>query len=223
MHDKPPDIPYANAQSPLGPYDNARPRVSGAAVTSLVCGLLFCIPMITSLVAVVFGAVGIRQTKNPHVGGRGLAIAGLILGILGVGGWILAGVGGVAFWSSSSQVVAVAEKFTADMAAGDLNSASASSLPNITMAQLTNTRDQYLKPLGTLQQFSIPNRVWRSVNGKGEWTLSGNAIFANGAVVPVNFALRPDATGNYKIFSGYYTTQPVATQPTAETSADEEK
>ena len=60
-------------------------RVSGLAVASLVLGLvgfLFC--GITSILAVIFGGIALSQIKNrpDELTGRGLAIAGLILGVV---------------------------------------------------------------------------------------------------------------------------------------------
>ncbi|RKN69661.1 DUF4190 domain-containing protein [Microbacterium sp. CGR2] len=65
---------------------------SGLAITSLVCGIaglvLFwaLIPMLASIVAVVTGHMALGQTKrDPSIGGRGMAFAGLILGYVVVG------------------------------------------------------------------------------------------------------------------------------------------
>jgi prepilin-type processing-associated H-X9-DG protein len=56
---------------------------SGMAIASLVCGLLFCIP-ICPLLAIIFGIIGIRQTGPGKRGGQGMAIAGLVLGAVGL-------------------------------------------------------------------------------------------------------------------------------------------
>ncbi len=60
---------------------------SGMAITSLVCGCLLCIP-IASLLALIFGIIGIRQTSDPRRGGRGMAIAGTALGGVGIMLWV---------------------------------------------------------------------------------------------------------------------------------------
>ncbi len=52
-------------------------RTDRVAVAALVSGVLGLAP-----VAVVLGAVGLARTKNPEVGGRRLALAGLVLGVL---------------------------------------------------------------------------------------------------------------------------------------------
>ena len=52
------------------------------ATASLVLGLVLCCPL-TSIAAIILGAVGINATSARSVSGRGLAVAGLSLGVLG--------------------------------------------------------------------------------------------------------------------------------------------
>jgi Domain of unknown function (DUF4190) len=51
------------------------------AVASFVCALLGCVPFL-SILAVIFGIIGLRKTKDPRIGHMGLAIAGIVLGCL---------------------------------------------------------------------------------------------------------------------------------------------
>jgi uncharacterized protein DUF4190 len=71
-----------------GPGTPARPTSSGGAgiaVASLVLGLVgFLIPIVCSVLAIVFGAVGINNANARGAPGKGMAIAGLVLGIVGV-------------------------------------------------------------------------------------------------------------------------------------------
>lgn len=60
---------------------------SGLAVASLVCSLVGVIPcfwgfQIMGLLGTIFGFVGLKQTKSGERGGRGLAIAGVVIGII---------------------------------------------------------------------------------------------------------------------------------------------
>ncbi len=72
---------------------------SGMAIASLVLGLVgipLCMCFIPSLLAIIFGAIGLNQIKqNPRLGGRGMAIAGLVLGIVflvvSIPFWFMAG------------------------------------------------------------------------------------------------------------------------------------
>lgn len=53
------------------------------AIASLVCGLLLCIPL-CSLLAIIFGIIGIKKTGPGKRRGQGMAIAGLVLGCVGM-------------------------------------------------------------------------------------------------------------------------------------------
>ena len=63
------------------------PPSSGLAVAALICGLLFFIPVLPGLLGVIFGIIGINQTRDNRASGRGLAIAGLICGGLSLLMW----------------------------------------------------------------------------------------------------------------------------------------
>lgn len=52
---------------------------NGMAIASFVCAFL------CSLLAVIFGHIALSQIGKTGQGGRGLAIAGLVLGYIGVG------------------------------------------------------------------------------------------------------------------------------------------
>src|SRR5437879_6309887 len=61
-----------------------RPPTNGLAIASLVLGILW-IFWLGSILAVVFGHVALGQIRRSKQSGRGLAIAGLTLGWLGLG------------------------------------------------------------------------------------------------------------------------------------------
>src|SRR4051794_38670835 len=62
------------------------PRTSGLAVASLVLGIL-CLCGVGSLLATIFGAVALGQIEksNGRLTGKAMAIAGLVLGLIGLG------------------------------------------------------------------------------------------------------------------------------------------
>jgi len=65
------------------------PRLTGTnkmAVASIICASLFCSLLGTPL-AIVFGHVALHQIKHYEQDGRGLAIAGLVVGYAGVAFW----------------------------------------------------------------------------------------------------------------------------------------
>lgn len=58
------------------------------AIASLVCslvGLFLC--GVPAILGVIFGGVGLSQTKDNARPGRGLAVAGLVIGVLAVLAW----------------------------------------------------------------------------------------------------------------------------------------
>lgn len=80
-------------------------RTSGISVAAMVCGICaLVIPFtwfVLGLLAVIFGGVGISQTsKNPNLGGKGMAITGLVCGIIASAFWIVlwVWVGSFFFW-----------------------------------------------------------------------------------------------------------------------------
>lgn len=77
------------------------PRTNGLATASLICGLvslpgyLFCIGLPLAIVAIVLGIVALTQlNKAPGDKGREMAIAGIVIGAIGLfagGGLVLLG------------------------------------------------------------------------------------------------------------------------------------
>jgi hypothetical protein len=76
-----------------------KPPASNASVIALVCGILLCLGPLTGIPAIIAGIMGRRAMKaDPaNVGGGGMAIAGIVLGILNLLGstvsfffWVLA-------------------------------------------------------------------------------------------------------------------------------------
>ena len=139
-------------------------RTSGSAITSLVLGLLFCIPGITSLGAIIFGLVGIRATARPHYTGRGMAIAGLVLGLLGLFGWGAVSVLAYHGVRAGLADAVVANAFFHDLAAGDTAAASAECVSGTTPANLQQMADD-MKPLGTFRALQPNGYTFKNYNG----------------------------------------------------------
>jgi peptidyl-prolyl cis-trans isomerase B (cyclophilin B) len=78
-----PQPPPYQPQGPYGqaPYGNpvyAQPKTNGLAVAAIVCGFLF------PILGVIFGLISLSQIRrsNGMQTGRGLALAGLIIGAI---------------------------------------------------------------------------------------------------------------------------------------------
>jgi hypothetical protein len=102
--------PYGNnpygQQPPSNPYGppgggsgfNQPVKTDGVSIASLVTSLVCCAP-----VGLVLGFVGLKRTKGGQRKGRGLAITGIVLGLLGILVWVglaIAAVAGVAWFDS---------------------------------------------------------------------------------------------------------------------------
>lgn len=79
----PPVMPYAVpvAVAPYGYYQPA-PPTNGMAIASLVVSLT--VPFLGPILAVVFGHIALSQISRKGDGGRGMAIAGLVIGYIGI-------------------------------------------------------------------------------------------------------------------------------------------
>ena len=64
-------------------------RTNGLAIASLVLGILWLF-WLGSLVGLVLGLVALKQIKGRTQGGRGIAIAGVVLSVLGLVGFVIA-------------------------------------------------------------------------------------------------------------------------------------
>jgi Domain of unknown function (DUF4190) len=134
----PPNFPPSGPTG-FGPPGYSLPsqsRTSAVAIVSLVSGLLICIPGVTGLVAIITGIIGIAQTSNPAYRGRGLAIAGLILGLLSLAGWGALGLGGYRVFQKSAPERLFAQQYVTDLTAGKVDQCVQNSTPNIAPAQL---------------------------------------------------------------------------------------
>ena len=89
----PPGDPYGPPPGypQYGQYGYAQPQyapsrgTNGMAIASLVCGVLgFSTCGITSILAIIFGHVALGQIRRNEEDGRGLGIAGLVLGYVAV-------------------------------------------------------------------------------------------------------------------------------------------
>jgi hypothetical protein len=99
MSQIPPPPPGAGGSEPWSePQPQAeayygKPPTSKAAVAGLVSSLVVCIPVLSPLLGLVLGIVGILNTRGGRLGGRGLAIAAVVIAVVGAGLQGVVGVG----------------------------------------------------------------------------------------------------------------------------------
>jgi hypothetical protein len=174
----------------------AMTRTSGTAVASLVCGLIMCIPGITGLVAVITGFIGIAETGKPGVRGRGMAVAGLILGLISLCGWGLAGVGGYAMFRAAKPQRAFAKTYISDLAAGKVDQCVANSTSTLT-PDILDAAAKKMNAWGTLQDTTIMAFAFNSNNGKYDGSVTGICKFP-GSTHNFMMLLIKDPAGNLK-------------------------
>jgi hypothetical protein len=144
------------------------------------------VPLLTGLLAVAFGLAGVRATRDPRLRGRGLAIAGLTLGLVSVAGWSLfGGLLGVGY-VRSRPAQAVAEQFTTDLAAGNVTTAQSRCTGTVARPSL-DAAAASMRPWGPLSDFTASNFNYSVFNGTETCTLTGVATFAT---TRANFSYR---------------------------------
>jgi hypothetical protein len=162
----------------MEPNSISQPKTSAAAVASLIFGIVFCIPVVSQLAAIILGFVGISKTSNPMVKGRGLAIAGLILGLLGLAGYTA---GGFGIYVAYKSVMKPAEDFTKVLSAGKIDEAIALTVEGTDRAALVDMSEK-MKPWGEFQALATPTSFNpNNVNGKAQFLIEGPVNFANAA------------------------------------------
>ena len=82
----PPPPAYGQPPYPY-PYPPARPT-NGMAIASMVLGIVW-VYWVGSILALIFGYVALKEIRRSKQGGEGMAIAGIVLGWIGVGSLII--------------------------------------------------------------------------------------------------------------------------------------
>ena len=108
-----PVYPQPPMQSNQPNWQPQRPA-SGLAVAGFVCSLIMCIPGL-GLLGAIFSFAGLFATGASGKRGRGLAIAGLIIGLVVTGGWIAGGIGWEVVVRSADEPI---DQFVTDYNAG---------------------------------------------------------------------------------------------------------
>lgn len=173
----------------LGNLDPVSSRVSLMAVTSLVLGILCCIPG-SGLVATLFGILAILfiTKSSGRLTGRGLAVTGLVLGLFGTIGWVAIGSGALAFTNTVRDTYGRA---MVDLAAGDRPAISkiltTEADAALTPERLKEFNDKVVAEWGAFQRMPL---------GLGEWASDYMAVFSTfGQISQVGFPYPPGSPG----------------------------
>jgi hypothetical protein len=185
MSQVPPSLPPPQPHQPQRPsqeqLDNffaPEPRKANVlAVVSLICGVLGCVPFLTGVAAVITGALGLKKANDPRVGGRGIAIAGLVLGVLSVLFWALFGTGIWGLFRATEAPRKLAATFVRDLSAGNIESAQANAGPLMTPGELKQISDA-MQDWGSFKEMTSFNSSIQTRPGLTQCDLVGTAEFS---------------------------------------------
>lgn len=160
-------------------YPQPITKLSGAAIASLILGVLGCIPFITGLGAIVCGIVGIKSTSKPGMRGKGLAITGLILGIVNLVGWTGLGAMGVWGYGKTKPDRMMGTSFVQDLSASNIPAAQALCVPGTSADSLQQTATQ-LQGYGPFKSVTFMSFNYNANIGQpGTGQIGGIAVFGN--------------------------------------------
>jgi hypothetical protein len=175
---------------------------NGFGLASLIAGIAgFCLPVAGGLTALVLGFVGIQRSRDTHTG-KGLSIAGMVLGGISIVFWLIFGSTILTAFHLGKAVInsatvepprLVVEQFLRDVTGNNLNGAQASS--GISSQEINLLHDQ-VKDLGLVQ--SVENTSFSSTPD-GDNSLQGVVTFDKGQRHYTAHAL--NAGGTYRVTS----------------------
>lgn len=163
--------------TPQPQYTMQAPRPTNPlALVSLICGIIGCL-VITPIIGIITGLIALPKSKI--AGGKGLAIAGIILSIL----WIIGGLGAAyaTYWGVNKIYALVQESakqptitLINHLVDGDVQAAS--DMSSISVEKLQPIADQ-IKSYGKCTDVTINTPTFSNVNGVVTAGFSGQAIF----------------------------------------------
>jgi hypothetical protein len=159
------------------------PKTNGVAIASLICGILGCVPFVTSLAAIILGVVGIGSARKTG-SGKGMAIAGIILGILGILIWGGISVGGVWGYRFAQRTIlaptqTVAASFLNNLADGNITQAETFTTGDFSPQELTKLAAQ-VKTYGKFKDFTMNHlQTVPSGGAQSRFDITGTAHFEN--------------------------------------------
>ncbi len=135
------------------PETSRRGPWSVASLVGFACGIFLVVPFVAGIAAIVLGVMGLRETREPIVRGRRLAIAAIVLGLVNLVGW-----SGYAEFISriSGPGRNVAHRFVTDLNTDNMTEAARDCTENIGETRLQAAADQ-LKKWGGAKGVAVLN------------------------------------------------------------------
>lgn len=180
----PPSMPRGSMQyQPTG-------GTNGFAVASLICSIVgFCAVFIGGLLGILFGVMGISKANQTNGRGKGMAIAGIVIGIITLitSGLLVAG--GYSAYFLGKKAVGLAREFAMtpqtyieDLSAGKIDEAQA--MTTGLSHDEVQAQSASLQGMGAFQRIQITKSDSEKNTSNGTSSsnveFTGNAYFANG-------------------------------------------
>jgi hypothetical protein len=178
-------------------------QTNGLAIGSFVCGLVGCL-VITPIVGIILGVLGLKDAGKKAGSGRGLAVAGILLSLLWIGAFALGGVGLAKFLGATKPAKDVADAFVKDAAAGNIDAALAHCTSSVTREDVT-TASKQLQPLGSVRNTMLFGAAVETTPGSKFWILGGAVTFGQNQGVPYQVKIVDQGGGVLKL-DGYMLT-----------------
>jgi hypothetical protein len=157
---------------------------NGMAVAGLVCAILgFCVWFLGGILGIIFGLIGLQKSRNPQVGGRGLAVSAIVIGVLSIlGSGLLSYLtyrGLHAAIASTQPERDAARRFVVDLSKDDVIAAESEATSELPPADL-QAMAQQLHAKGSFVDMTSSQINLEDVNGAATCHLHGVATFASG-------------------------------------------
>ncbi|NUS04261.1 MAG: DUF4190 domain-containing protein [Nonomuraea sp.] len=134
------------------------PGSNGLAIAALCCGIAGLVP-IAAVAAIVLGIVALNQLRDRVQRGKGLAIAGLVLGVLWLVGWavfIVAVGADESARDASGKVTNTSDAYVEDLRAGDcFSGAGRTEVDSITLIPCASPHESQVVTV-----FTMPAGPW---------------------------------------------------------------
>jgi hypothetical protein len=135
------------------------PGTNGLAIAALCCGLVGIFP-IAAIVAIVLGAVALNQLHSRIQQGRGMAVTGIVLGVLWLLGWVVLFVAAVVTSgperTASGAVTQTTDAYVEDLEAGDcFSGAGRDEVDSVTILPCTTAHESQVVTI-----FAMPAGRW---------------------------------------------------------------
>lgn len=174
--------PYGQPQPYGQPGTSMAPQASnGWSIAALVTGIVgFCVPLLGGVLAIIFGILGIKRSGKTNTG-KGMSIAGLILGIISLGIWALFGGTIWALVQGTAVNRDLAKQYINDLQSKNLTGAAAAVDSSAITAEQIQEQSDLVSAAGAIQDITTLSVSAKKDTATSEAVVGGAITFTSGA------------------------------------------